>query len=93
MITTASMVKMGKVYENLMIDVSMSNDKLISRAQRIVMEVTGVTQEIAQQYLNKYNSVKFAIFSIMSKIEDKAKIEGILQEHQGNIRESLEGLK
>ena len=38
MITTASMVKIGKVYENLMIDVQMSNDKLVSRAQGIVVK-------------------------------------------------------
>ncbi|MCR3905429.1 MAG: N-acetylmuramic acid 6-phosphate etherase [Tenericutes bacterium] len=89
MITTASMVKIGKVYENLMIDVQMSNDKLISRAQRIVMEVTGVSQEIAEEYLKKHNSVKHAIFGIISNIEDKKTIEELLKEHNGNIRESL----
>jgi N-acetylmuramic acid 6-phosphate etherase len=89
MITTASMVKIGKVYENLMIDVQMSNNKLISRAQRIVMEVTGVTEEVAEEYLRKYNSVKLAIFGIISNIEDKRTIEELLNEHNGNIRESL----
>ena len=89
MITTASMVKIGKVYENLMIDLQMSNDKLVSRAQRIVMEVTGVTREIAEEYLLKYNSVKYAIFGIISKVEDRKKIEELLDEHNGNIRESL----
>ncbi len=89
MITTAAMVKIGKVYENLMIDLQMSNDKLISRAQLIVMEVTGVSREIAIEYLEKYKSVKYAIFSIMSKVEDKKKIEDILTEYHGNIRESL----
>ncbi|BCR36815.1 N-acetylmuramic acid 6-phosphate etherase [Mariniplasma anaerobium] len=89
MITTASMVKIGKVYENLMIDVQMNNDKLISRAQIIVTEVTGVSTEIAQKYLDKYGSVKFAIFAIMSKIEDPKKIEELLDRHHGNIRESL----
>ncbi|PKK99830.1 MAG: N-acetylmuramic acid 6-phosphate etherase [Tenericutes bacterium HGW-Tenericutes-2] len=89
MITTASMVKIGKVYENLMIDVQMSNNKLVSRAQRIVMEVTGVTQEVAEEYLNRYNSVKYAIFGIISKVEDRKKIEELLDEHNGNIRESL----
>jgi len=74
MITTSSMVKIGKVYENLMIDVQMSNDKLVSRSQKIVMEITGVSKEVAMHYLHKYNSVKFAIFAIMSKIENKEKI-------------------
>lgn len=89
MITTAAMVKIGKVYENLMIDVQMSNDKLISRAQKIVMEVTGVAPKIALDYLKKYNSVKYAIFAIMSKVEDKEKIAQLLETHHGNIRESL----
>jgi len=93
MITTASMVKIGKVYENLMIDVQMSNDKLISRAQKIVMEVTDVSPEIALDYLKKYNSVKYAIFAIMSKIEDKEKIATLLETHHGNIRESLKTTK
>ncbi len=93
MITTSSMVKIGKVYENLMIDVQMSNDKLVSRAQKIVMEITGVSKEVAMHYLNKYNSVKFAIFAIMSKIEDKEKIAELLDAHHGNIRESLKAHK
>lgn len=93
MITTTTMVKLGKVYENLMIDVQMSNDKLVSRATGIVMEITGCKKETAEYYLNKYNSVKYAIFGIMSKIEDQDKIESILSEHKGNIRESLKGFQ
>jgi N-acetylmuramic acid 6-phosphate etherase len=92
MITTASMVKIGKVYENLMIDVQMTNNKLISRAQIIVMEVTGVHADVAETYLKKYRSVKYAIFAIISKIEDKDKIVEILKSHKGNIRESLKYL-
>lgn len=89
MITTASMVKIGKVYENLMVDVQMSNDKLVSRAQRIVTEITGVGPDVAQKYLDKYGSVKYAIFAIMSKVEDPSKIKELLDQHHGNIRESL----
>lgn len=89
MITTASMVKIGKVYENLMVDVQMSNDKLVSRATSIVMDITGCDLETADTHLKRYNSVKYAIFSIMSKIEEKDKIRSILDEHNGNIRESL----
>lgn len=93
MITTASMVKIGKVYENLMIDVQMTNSKLNSRAQSIVMEITGVNAETAETYLKKYHSVKYAIFSIMSKIEDKHIIAEVLKAHKGNIRESLSSIK
>lgn len=76
-----------------MIDVQMSNNKLISRATHIVMEVTGCTEEVAEAYLLKYNSVKYAIFGIMSQIEDKQKIKSMLEEHNGNIRESLKNCK
>jgi N-acetylmuramic acid 6-phosphate etherase len=93
MISTASMVKIGKVYENLMIDVQMSNLKLVSRATRIVMEITGVDEKIAEYYLDKHKSVKYAIFGIMSDIEDPNKIKALLDENQGNIRESLKKAK
>lgn len=93
MITTAAMVKIGKVYENLMVDVQMSNDKLISRAQRIVKEVTGAPLEIVNKYLEKYQSVKYAIFAIMGEIEDEHKIKDLFNEHNGNIRQSLNSCK
>lgn len=92
MITTASMVKLGKVYENLMIDVQMSNNKLVSRAKSIVMEATGVNLEVAEEYLEKYNSVKYAIFAILSEIKDKNEIERVLTKYNGNIRESLKNI-
>ena len=92
MITTASMVKLGKVYENLMVDVQMSNNKLVSRAKTIVMEATGVDLELAENYLKKYNSVKYAIFAILSEIEDINEIERILTKYHGNIRESLKNI-
>lgn len=89
MISTASMIKLGKVYENLMVDVQMTNNKLVSRARKIVMEVTGVDEVIAERYLDKYNSVKYAIFAILSQVADPDKIKDILDENNGNIRESL----
>lgn len=92
MITTASMVKLGKVYENLMIDVQMTNNKLVSRANTIVMEVTGVSLEVAEEYLAKFQSVKHAIFAILSQIDSKEEIENILNEYNGNIRESLKNI-
>lgn len=41
MLTTASMIRIGKTYENLMVDVSATNNKLVARASRIVMQATG----------------------------------------------------
>lgn len=89
MISTVSMVKLGKVYENLMVDVQMSNDKLVSRAVKIVTEITKTDEQTAVSYLKKFNSVKYAIFAIMAQIDDKDQIEKILTKHNGNIRESL----
>src|SRR5690554_1198048 len=94
MISTGAMIKLGKVYENLMIDVQMSNEKLVSRAIGIVKDVTGVTDTVAKTYLDKYKKVKYAIFAIMSKQEDINEIIKILdEENSGNIREALKGVK
>ena len=89
MISTTAMVKLGKVYENLMIDIQMSNKKLESRAVSIVVEVTGVDDNVAQAHLDKYKSVKHAIFAIISKIDDAKEIKRILDLYNGNIREAL----
>ena len=52
LISTTSMIKMGKVYENLMIDVQPTNKKLVSRAQNIIYEVTGLPNDEAQKYID-----------------------------------------
>ena len=93
MLTTASMIKLGKVYENLMVDVQMTNKKLVSRAQSIIMEVTDVDKETAKKYLEKYDSVKHAIFAIMSNIEEINEIEEILNNNKGNIRKSINSIR
>lgn len=62
MLTTATMIKMGKVYGNLMVDVQATNDKLRDRAIRIVKTATGCTEETATDALQKSNgSAKSAI--------------------------------
>ncbi len=52
MISTGCMIKLGKVYENLMVDVKATNDKLAERAKRIVMEATGCTRDKAIESLS-----------------------------------------
>lgn len=93
MISTGAMIKIGKVYENLMVDVQMTNAKLVSRAITIITDVTDVDVAVAKVYLERYNSVKHAIFAIMSGIEDTVEIDKILEMNQGNIRESLNKYK
>ncbi|MFB6499302.1 N-acetylmuramic acid 6-phosphate etherase [Bacillus haynesii] len=89
MISTAAMINMGKVYENLMVDVKVSNNKLKERAIRIIQTVTGVPKEMAAQALEKSNNqVKTAI--IMLKInEDAAAAEKLLEKSEGDIEKAL----
>lgn len=62
MLSTASMIKLGKVYGNLMVDVKVTNQKLAMRARRIVVEITGITPDEADQLLAQTNhEVKPAI--------------------------------
>lgn len=66
MITTASMIGIGKVYENLMVDVQPTNKKLVERAKKIIMEATGVDYDAAQSYFEEaHEQVKPAIVMIL----------------------------
>ena len=66
MISTGAMVKIGKVYQNLMVDVQQTNEKLVVRGQNIVMEATGCTRERAIQALaDAGGHVKTAIVSVL----------------------------
>jgi N-acetylmuramic acid 6-phosphate etherase len=61
MLTTASMIRIGKSYQNLMVDLNPSNKKLVARAVRIVMQTTGCTAQQARQTLDQTgNDVKLA---------------------------------
>ncbi|WP_184871547.1 N-acetylmuramic acid 6-phosphate etherase [Mesorhizobium sangaii] len=62
MLTTASMIRIGKSYQNLMVDLNPSNKKLVARATRIVMQTTGCAAQQAKQALAQTgNDVKLAI--------------------------------
>ncbi len=75
MISTTTMIKLGKVYKNWMIDVKPSNEKLIERAINIVIEITGEDREKVIDVLNQSNnSPKHAVLMIMKDIGfDEAK--------------------
>lgn len=90
MISTTAMIKMGKVYQNLMIDVQPTNEKLVSRAVRILCDATGVSNDIAKDKLEKFKGVKKALFSILSGINDCDEVTNILNKHKGHIRKALE---
>lgn len=66
MISTATMIRLGKVYENLMIDVTPTNDKLQARAASIIQAITGASTAEAEQALGAYGSVKAAAFALLT---------------------------
>ncbi|VIF83158.1 N-acetylmuramic acid 6-phosphate etherase [Clostridioides difficile] len=93
MLTTASMVKMGKVYSNLMVDVKTSNEKLVERAKRIIMIATNVEYDVAEKFLEEAdNSVKLAIFMIKSGL-DKDSAKNLLDRQEGYISEALKSIE
>lgn len=89
MISTASMIKMGKVYENLMIDVQATNEKLVARSISIIKEITGLDDAKAKEAFDKYGSVKKAMLGILANIEVD-EVEALLNKSKGNIRKALQ---
>ena len=61
MITTASMIQLGRVKGNKMVDMQLSNRKLMARGVRIIVEETGASHEVASRLLERYGSVRRAI--------------------------------
>jgi len=93
MLTTCSMIKLGKVYSNLMVDVQSTNEKLITRAKRIVMIATDVDEEVANEILEitKYD-VKLSIFILKTgtNLENAKKI---LKENNGYIQNAIDSIR
>jgi N-acetylmuramic acid 6-phosphate etherase len=69
MISTSVMIKLGYVKNNRMVDMQLSNNKLIERAIKIVVENTNCTQEKARTLLNKYGSVR-EVINVINKNEN-----------------------
>ena len=89
MLTTASMILMGKCYENLMVDVKASNEKLKARAIRIVMQATECEQAFAEKaLLEAEQNAKLAIMMILSDLP-KEEAQALLEKHQGKLRAAL----
>lgn len=90
MISTASMVRIGKAYSNLMVDVVPTNEKLVNRATGIIVDATGVSKEEASEMLQKANgNCKLAITSILTgKSIEEAK--ELLAQAKGHVKKALE---
>ena len=89
MLTTASMILMGKCYQNLMVDVQASNEKLKARAIRIVMQATDCDKALAEETLKQADqNAKLAIMMILSGL-DRVQAEALLEKHQGKLQLAL----
>ena len=89
MLTTASMILMGKCYQNLMVDVQASKEKLKARAIRIVMQATDCDKALAEETLKQADqNAKLAIMMILSGLE-RVQAETLLEKHQGKLQLAL----
>jgi N-acetylmuramic acid 6-phosphate etherase len=90
MISTTTMVKLGKVYQNLMVDLNANNQKLIERARRIVTMVTGAPYETAKMILDQTGQkVKPAIVMIEAGVTLEEAVEAI-DRAGGYVRKAIE---
>ncbi|UXI02030.1 N-acetylmuramic acid 6-phosphate etherase [Photobacterium sp. TY1-4] len=90
MLTTASMIRLGKSYQNLMVDVKATNEKLVARAVRIVMQATDCEQALAAATLAQTaNDVKLAILMILTGLDRDAARQQLAQQ-QGFLRRAVE---
>ncbi|MCR4418220.1 MAG: N-acetylmuramic acid 6-phosphate etherase [Ignavibacteria bacterium] len=91
MITTTAMIRIGKVYENMMIDLQMTNQKLVERSKRIVMIITGVSYEEAEKYLKEAKgNVKTALVMILANVDYEEAVRR-LELSDGFVRKAIEG--
>lgn len=88
MISTISMIGIGKVYKNLMVDVQPTNGKLIERSRRIIMEATDCDYDTAKDYLEKGGDVKTAIVMILTKTSKEEAKEN-LSRSKGFVKDAI----
>ncbi|MGI5173449.1 N-acetylmuramic acid 6-phosphate etherase [Treponema sp. OMZ 840] len=93
MITTTAMIKLGKVYNNFMIDLMPVNAKLVERSKRLINEITGCGEEkAAKAFEDSGHKIRTAI--IMASLDvDKEKAEHLLEKGRGNINLALDAYK
>lgn len=90
MLSTAVMVKLGKVYGNLMVDVQLTNEKLVRRARQIVMQIAHISEEEAARLLTAADhQVKTAIV-MQHRGVDAAEARELLNQVKGRLREVLD---
>ncbi len=90
MLTTVSMIKLGKVYNNLMVDVNASNTKLVARSTRIVQTVTGVDAATAEAALARADGRAKLAIVMLAKGLNPTDANALLEKHSGFMRHILE---
>ncbi len=90
MLSTPSMIGIGKVYKNLMVDVKPTNEKLVERAKRIIMAATDCTYDVAATQFSAANEdVKLAIVMILTDLSANEAKERLTQAH-GFVRQTIQ---
>lgn len=90
MLSTGVMIRTGYVYGNLMVNVQTTNEKLVDRAERIIMDATGCDRAKATELLKEAGTVKIAI--VMQKLGvSRSEAEAKLAAKHGHLRRTLEG--
>jgi len=92
MITTIAMIRIGKVYENLMVDVNTrSNKKLVDRGTRMIMTVTGLERAVAADLLARSGGHVKTALVMHAKGVDRATAEALLTAAHGHVARIIEG--
>ena len=86
MLTTVSMIKLGKIYNNLMVDVHASNTKLVARSIRIVQAITGVDAAEAEEALARAGGRAKLAIVMLAKELNPTDANILLEEHEGFLR-------
>lgn len=89
-LSTATMIRCGKSYKNLMVDVKATNQKLYARATRMVMQITGVDQTVAEKTLELAGrQVKLAVLMLLAEV-DCVTAKNLLNRTDGFLRKALQ---
>ena len=90
LLTTVSMIKLGKVYDNLMVDVHASNAKLVARSIRIVQAVTGVDAAVVEATLAQAGGRAKLAIVMLAKGLNSTDADALLERHAGFLRKILD---
>ena len=90
MLTTTAMIKLGKVYENMMVDLQPKSQKLIERSKKIIMLATDKNYEEASFFLKKsHGHIKSAILMALTGL-DLESAEDCIEKNKGFIKKALQ---